>query len=126
MTLKHLIDACDGDDRPHCPILAELEKITHEPVKAEELGRAKEFYLGQFELGLESSMSQMLWNGENLMTLGHLRDPEEIVRNVRKVTSDDLLRVADGIFKTSALNLAMVGPSLSEKDYSSILSFSKR
>ena len=26
MTLKHLIDACDGDDRPHCPILAELEK----------------------------------------------------------------------------------------------------
>lgn len=23
-TLKHLADACDGDDRPHCPILVDL------------------------------------------------------------------------------------------------------
>ena len=106
-------------------ILAELERITREPVKEDELNRAKEFYLGQFELGLENSMSQMLWNGENLMTLGALRDPEEIVRKIRRVTPEDLIRVASGIFKTSSLNLAMVGPSLSEKDYSSLLAFSK-
>ena len=107
-------------------ILAELERVTREPVKADELGRAQEFYLGQFELGLENSMSQMLWNGENLMSLGHLRDPEEIVKKVRKVTAEDVIRVASGIFKTTALNLAMVGPSLSEKDYSAILAFSKK
>ena len=23
-TLKHLADACDGDNRPHCPILHDL------------------------------------------------------------------------------------------------------
>ena len=106
-------------------ILKELERIAREPVKADELTRAREFYLGQFELGLESSMSQMLWNGENLMTLGHLRSTEEIIQNVRKVSTDDLLRVAASLFKTSSLNLAMVGPSLSEKDYTPILSFSK-
>ena len=106
-------------------ILAELERISQEPVKPDEMGRAKEYYLGQFELGLESSMSQMLWSGDNLMTLGRWRDPAEIVENVSKVTSEDLLRVAQGLFKTSSLNLAMVGPSLSEKEYSSILSFKK-
>ena len=107
-------------------ILTELERMTDEIVKLDELGRAKEFYLGQFELGLENSMSQMLWNGENLMTLGALKDPEEIVKNIRKVSAEDLLRVAGNLFKTSSLNLAMVGPSLSEKDYAAILSFSKR
>ncbi len=107
-------------------ILSELERTAAEPVKADELGRAKEFYLGQFELGLENSMSQMLWNGENLMTLGHLRDPEEIIRKVRLVTPADVLRVAGDLFRTASLNLAMVGPDLSGKDFASLLSFAKR
>lgn len=107
-------------------ILSELERMTREPVKADELSRAQEFYLGQFELGLENSMSQMLWVGDNLVTLGRLRSPEEVVDAVRRVTRDDLLRVAGDIFKTSSLNLAMVGPSLSEKDYEPLLAFSRR
>ncbi len=107
-------------------ILAELERIAITAVKDDELQRAKEFYLGQFELGLENSMNQMLWTGDNLIALGKLRNPEEIVEGVRKVTAADILRVSDSLFKTKALNLAMVGPAVSEKEFSSILAFSKR
>jgi Cu(I)-responsive transcriptional regulator len=28
-TLAHLADACDGDDRPDCPIIAELAGVSH-------------------------------------------------------------------------------------------------
>ncbi len=104
-------------------VLAELERMTQEPVKADELERAQEFYLGQFELGLENSSSQMLWNGENLMTHGALKDPEEIIRGIRNATREDILRVSQEIFKTSSLNLALVGPNHSEKEYLPLLHF---
>lgn len=105
-------------------ILKELEKISREPVSADELRRARDFYLGQLHLSLENSMNQMLWLGENLVTLNKWRTPEEVVWRVEKITQDDVRRVAKEIFKTPSLNLAMVGPERSEKEFSSLLSFS--
>ena len=105
-------------------ILKELGKVTREPVSDGELRRAKDFYLGQLDLGLENSMNQMLWVGENLVTLDKCRTPEEVVTSVEAVTPDDLKRVAATLFKTQTLNLAMVGPEQSEKEFSELLSFS--
>ncbi|MBI3252023.1 MAG: insulinase family protein [Candidatus Omnitrophica bacterium] len=107
-------------------IMKELEKIASKPVEADELKRAKEFYLGQMELGLESAMNQMLWAGETLVCLGRCLTPEEVIRKAGRVTAEDLRRVARGLFRDQALNLAVVGPVKpgSEKDFSRILSFS--
>ncbi len=108
-------------------ILEELDKVAQKPVKDDELRRAKDFYLGQMMLGLENSMNLMLWIGEGLVTLDRCRTPEEVAREVSKVSASDLKRVATNIFRASALNLAIVGPhgeSL-EKSLSKILSFSR-
>ena len=105
-------------------ILKELDKVTRETVPAEELRRAKDFYLGQLELGMENSMNQMLWVGENIVTLGKVRTPEEVMKRIERVTPDDVRRVAKEIFKTSALNLAMVGPEQSEVELNKLLCFS--
>ena len=104
-------------------LLEELAKTAREPVKAGELRRAKDFYLGQMDLGLENSMNQMLWAGESALTLDKCRDPHEVMRAVEKVTANDLKRVAKNIFKTDSLNLAAVGPSLPEKEFEKLLSF---
>ena len=106
-------------------ILKELEKITREPVSADELRRAKDFYLGQLDLGLENSMNQMLWVGENVVTLDKCRMPEEVALCAEKVTADDIRRVAAELFKTNNLNLAVVGPERSEKDLQETLCFSR-
>ena len=105
-------------------ILKELDKVTRESVPEDELRRAKDFYLGQMDLGLENSMNQMLWVGENIMTLGRCRTPEEVKERVEQVTPDDLRRVARELFRTNSLNLAMVGPGRSEKDLDALLRFS--
>ena len=105
-------------------ILKELEKISVEPVSSDELRRAKDFYLGQLHLSLENSMNQMLWVGENIVTLDHCRTAEEVTERVEKMTPEDLRRVARQLFKTQSLNLALVGPAQSEDKFSELLRFS--
>ena len=105
-------------------ILKELDKISIEPVSGDELRRAKDFYLGQLYLSLENSMNQMLWVGESLVTLNKNRTAEEVMVLVEKITPDDVRRVAREIFRTNLLNLAMVGPEQSEKEFRALLGFS--
>ena len=104
-------------------ILKELKKLTDESVSADELRRAKDFYLGQFELGLENSMNQMLWVGEDVIALDRCRMPEEVQRRAAQVTAEDIRRVARGLFVTPSLNLAIVGPAKSEKEFGDLLRF---
>jgi predicted Zn-dependent peptidase len=102
-------------------ILKELQKITAAPVSADELRRAKDFYLGQLELGLENSMNQMLWAGESAVTLNRCRSTEEILDRVQKVTAEDIQKVAKNLFKDETLNMALVGPKQSEKEFGELL-----
>ncbi|OGW92391.1 MAG: hypothetical protein A3D28_05490 [Omnitrophica bacterium RIFCSPHIGHO2_02_FULL_63_14] len=106
-------------------ILAELRKTAVRPVSEGELRRAKDFYLGQLDMGLENTMSQMLWVGESVVRLGRCRRPEEVARAVAKVRREDLRRVAAAVFQTRALNLAIVGPGVdrSQKAFRKALAF---
>ncbi len=106
-------------------ILGELSKTARVAVGRDELKRAKEFYLGQMDLGLENSMNQMLWAGEGVVSLDRCKTPEEVTRQVERVTADDLKRVAGDIFRTDSLNLAVVGPQGSrlEKNIKKLLLF---
>lgn len=108
-------------------ILNELVKTSEELVSPKELERAKEFYVGQLELGLESGMSRMLWMGENVLSLNRCKTLKEIVGRVDKITAPDLQRVAQMIFKSESLHLAAIGPKISEseEDLRKILTFSR-
>ena len=104
-------------------ILKELARIRHEPVKAEELRRAKEYYKGQLLFALEDTMSHMLWLGEKLVSGEKDVDVNGIIGRVDALTADDLMRVAKGIFKDENLNLAVIGPIKSDKDIREVLHF---
>ena len=91
-------------------IMKELEKTAKDPVRSDELKRAKEFYRGQLDLSLENSMNNMLWAGESMVTLGRCRTAREVTGLVEQVTAGDLKRVAENLFKNRAFRLAIVGP----------------
>ncbi|MFH1853752.1 MAG: pitrilysin family protein [Candidatus Omnitrophota bacterium] len=94
-------------------IVKELKKIKRDPVPAGELKRAKEFFKVQLLLALEDTLDHMLWLGEHVLFLGRVPDKDEIIRKIDSVTSNDLRRVANTIFKNKNVNLAIIGP---EKD----------
>lgn len=98
-------------------ILKEMEKIAHSPVSKNEFIRAKEYYTGQLLMSLEDTLEHMLWMGEQETALGRIKSAEDILKEIGKVTIDDLLRVALDIFKNNNVNLALIGPqSQEEKD----------
>jgi predicted Zn-dependent peptidase len=86
-----------------------------EPVKKEELERAKEFYKGQLLFTMEDTMSLMLWLGEKVVAGEHDLDPKSIISKVESITCDDLIRVASEIFNDNNINLAVIGPVKDEK-----------
>jgi len=99
--------------------LKELRKIKKERVATGELKRAKEFFKIQLLMALEDTVDHMLWIGEHVASLNKLPDSKKIVKKVEGVTRDDIRRVAGDIFKSSGLNIALIG-TLEEKEQKKI------
>lgn len=96
-------------------ILGELGRIKTKKVSISEFRRAKDFYLGQLTFGLEQTMEEMLYMGEQTVSLDRVKTQEEIIQELSKVKIEDLLRVAGMIFRDEKMNLALIGP-VSDKD----------
>ena len=115
-----------GLDTEHLPetvrlILRELRRLREKPVSRAELRRAREFLLGQIDLGLESTDNQMNWIGEQLLGHGRVYRPAEVKRRFRSVTADEIQSVARDFFRPSRLNLALVSPRKSARDLTPLL-----
>jgi len=97
-------------------ILKELQKLKRENVTKDEFTRARDYYMGQILLALEDTLDHMFWIGESTISLNKTRTIKQILSEVRKVTIDDIRRVANGIFKKEHTNLAIVGPLKEEQE----------
>lgn len=91
-------------------ICAELSRIRRGPIARSELRRAKDYYAGQLLMGLEDTMDQMLWIGEQAATVGRVARPEALLAHLDRVSARDIQRVARHLFVTPKLHMAIVGP----------------
>lgn len=91
-------------------ILQELMKIKKKGILKGEFTRAKDYYLGQVLLGLEETLDHMLWIGESVISRDRMRTLDEVIKGVKKVKMDDIMRIAKNILKENRFNLAIVGP----------------
>jgi predicted Zn-dependent peptidase len=91
-------------------IAAELRKIAAEPLPADELEKARNFAKGRFVLQLESPQGLMMFGLRKEVLEGRLPDPDEVLRGLDAVTSDDVARVAGELLATDRLRLAVIGP----------------
>ncbi|MBI4387578.1 MAG: insulinase family protein [Candidatus Omnitrophica bacterium] len=90
-------------------IMRELKRLKTGRVSSGELRRAKDYFIGQFALGLEDTLDHMLWLGERMLFRNELPNQDEIRKNVEKVTSEDIHELAKKIFKTEAINFSLIG-----------------
>ena len=104
-------------------ILRETSRIKKEPVPAEELIRAKEFYKGQLLFALEDTMNHMLWLGEKVISGEKDFSVRDIMARIDSVKADDIMRVARAAFKDENLNMAVIGPVTGEKKIREVLHF---
>lgn len=104
-------------------ILAEYKKLADEIVSEVELKKAKDYLKGKFVLELEDSREVSNLFGLQELLEEKIRTPEQIIKNIEKVTAQDIQKVAKDIFVNQGLNLAIVGPFKSEEKFEKILRF---
>ena len=102
-------------------IKAELMKLVEEPVGDDELTKAREYSIGTFRLGMESTMALAQRAGEQLLMMGEIEPIEEVVAKLQAVSSDDVQRVAQRIFRSDNFSMSLVGPGADEKELAELL-----
>jgi predicted Zn-dependent peptidase len=96
-------------------IMRELRRLKETPVSAAELRRARDYVIGQIELGAESTEYQMNWVGEQLLGYGRVFKPTEMKKHLRRVNVAEIRGVAQDFFRPERLNLALVSPLKTER-----------
>lgn len=102
-------------------ILEECRILRDGVVPEAELQRTKDHMIGGIVLGLETSDDLASFYGGQEVLAGRALSPEELTDRIRKVTAEDVRRVAAAIMKNSRLNLAVVGPYKNNAPFKKIL-----
>jgi len=91
-------------------ILKEYKKISAKKVGEKELQKAKDYIKGKSVMGFESSDEVAMFFIDQEVKKNEIISMKEIFEKIDKVTTDDILRVSQDIFKPEKLNLAVIGP----------------
>lgn len=102
-------------------ILDEFIDLVRRPVETKELNKAKDHVIGNLILNLETSDEVASFYGSEEIITGQLMTPDEVIKNIQAVKSEDVWETAKYIFQEKKLNLALVGPSGEEKELKSWL-----
>jgi predicted Zn-dependent peptidase len=91
-------------------VMSQLKRLKDEPVSLKELQKAKEYSIGHLTLAHESSDAfadlygmQVLFKDTPVKTL------QEEIASIRKVTAEDIQKLAQEIFVDKNLNFAVIG-----------------
>ena len=102
-------------------ILDEYRRIREEVVPEKELVKAKEHIKGSMAMHLESSDDIVSFLVDQEALKGEIILPEERFAKIDAVSSEDIRRVAEMIFRPERLNLASIGPQTSAKKLEKML-----
>ncbi len=91
-------------------ILDQLDRISTDPVRPDELDRARAYTRGRLELRMEDSGAVAGWIGTGETLLPEILTVDEVIERLEAVTIDDLLRVARRLLAPSEARLAVLGP----------------
>ena len=91
-------------------IVRELRSLTETLVGPGELRRARDFVIGQMELNLESTESQMNWIGESILAYEKIISPAEVKDRIAAVTAAAMRNAAREYLRPERMNLAVVSP----------------
>lgn len=90
-------------------VMDEVRRMRDEPVGKKELQKAKDYLIGHTFLELEESEGVADFFLEQEVMTGEQKTPNQVAKEIRAVTAEDVQKVAKDIFKNNKLNMAAVG-----------------
>ncbi|MDQ5922452.1 MAG: hypothetical protein QG644_160, partial [Patescibacteria group bacterium] len=89
----------------------------------EELRKVKSLIIGNTKLSFEATDDIANYFGRQEILKKEMKTIEERAKEVEKVTSKDIQKLAREIFKKESLNLALIGPFTDKSKFLKILQF---
>jgi len=91
-------------------IVREVRRFRDRAPTPREMRQARDYLIGQIDLGLENTESQMMWLGDQLLGYDKIIQPGEVKRRLCDVRAGQVRHVAGEFFRSERLNLAVVSP----------------
>lgn len=104
-------------------IIKECSLLIKEKVSEVELEKVKSLIIGNMKMSLEATDDVANFYGGQELLKNEIKTIDEKIREIKKVTSSDIQKMAKIIFKTKNLNLAMIGPFKDSMQFKEILRF---
>ncbi|HYY76742.1 MAG TPA: pitrilysin family protein [Gaiellaceae bacterium] len=107
-------------------IVGEFARIAAEPLEPDELEKARNFAKGRLVLSLEDPKGMILFGLRDEVLEGRLREPEEVLAALDRVSLEDVQRVAQDVIRDERLNFALIGPFDDPQRFERLLSLEVR
>jgi predicted Zn-dependent peptidase len=91
-------------------IIREVRRFSDTAPTAREMREARDYLVGQIDLSLENTESQMMWLGDQLLGYDKVILPSEVKRRLCDVKAGQVRQVAREFFRPERLNMAVVSP----------------
>jgi predicted Zn-dependent peptidase len=91
-------------------LMTEFKKIRDEEIQEKELKKAKDFLIGNFAIGLETSEDVADYFGFQELLREEILYPKEYIKKIKAVTVKDIQKVLKEIMKEKNLNFTLIGP----------------
>ncbi|MBI3337641.1 MAG: insulinase family protein [Candidatus Staskawiczbacteria bacterium] len=102
-------------------IIKEYKDLKNKKITARELQKAKDYLKGMSTLSLETSNSQASFYASQELLEKKILTLEEKFKEIDKVSINDIKKVAEDIFLSKNLNLAVIGPFEEKEKLQSLL-----
>lgn len=90
-------------------ILSEIRRLKKDGITDEEFSKGREQIKSSLMFSQESTSSQMLLYGKNLLMTNNVFSFEEKLNKINSLTMDDISRVLSGLFDEDKMSAAVVG-----------------
>jgi len=110
----------EDEKRAITAIWEELDKIVRDGVSQIELDRAREKSRTSFLMGMESTGNRSEFMGRSLLYYDKVPTPEESEEAYRKITCEDIQRLAKTIFQREKASFSAVGRIQKAEDYQNL------
>jgi predicted Zn-dependent peptidase len=104
-------------------VVRELRRLIRHPPGRAEFERARDYVIGQIDLGLENTESHMMAVGEQLLGYGRIFPVAETRRRLARVRPVEVQAVARDFFRPDRASLALVGPRRRVRDLERLLAW---
>jgi predicted Zn-dependent peptidase len=102
-------------------IIDELIEIKEKGITEEELKRAQDFLIGHLVIQMEDSENIANYVGRQEILTGKIITLDEKIAKIKKVTTNEINKIAKEVIKKEKLNLAIIGPFKNVKVFRKIV-----